>query len=416
MHLGRYPGGDYALSAPAVCGGPYGTVRNMGASHTRSAAAPPPAAGGPLLRLGTLKWQAERSIFPGMRAASDRPQQALAGGSSMWGPEWLTVAEVSLLTGARAEAISDLVAEGRLHPSGTRGATTTLVRTAELQAAMVTAPANGVGSPIEAGAARDEPGSIRGRRSPVQRVSEIVLLLVAAGLIARALFVTQDARPSRSQFDAPRAAQQTIPPSAPPRDSGAAGVPGSPIPPAFNTPLFVQEGRWVTAATMVTNPNTRWWLRSTSLTFLVRDRRGRDLARRSTTVSIPPGSSVRAIAPVMRLRPNAASASSVLLYVTPARWENAKRFVPPGLRLEGAAVSGSPDGQVAVVASLSNETSKLGSGDLVCVTTNAAGGLTGAVGVVISFPAHQQGSVSIPVPRPASGSLAADCQIAPDSR
>jgi hypothetical protein len=209
---------------------------------------------------------------------------------------------------------------------------------------------------------------------------------------------------------------ETIPPSAPPRHSGAAGVPGSPIPPAFDTTLFAPEGRVGYRSLHGDEPEYQL-VAAVDFPHVPRPRPPWPGSRPPFhTVSIPPGSSVRAIAPAMRLRPKAASAPSVLLHVTPARWENAKRFVPPGLRLEGRGrqwLAGRAGGRSCFAVQRDKQARVRRSG----VRHNQRRGrLTGAVAVVISFPAHQQGPVSIPVPRPASGPLAADCQIAPDGR
>jgi hypothetical protein len=262
----------------------------------------------------------------------------------------------------------------------------------------------------------------RPRRRRARRVWGLVVLLVAAGAAAKLLLPTGGDHPSAGS-----AAVATTPPAVP--EAGPSNAtPDDPTPspvdtalvfpdaPAFDTPVFVQHGRWVTAVATIANANEAYWLPSISVTFVVRDQKGNVLAKHDTRVSVPPLTSVRLVAPDMTIHPKSATAVSVRLEPGLVGWAPPTSLFSSGLEVAGSGFSSSGPGDLTVVASVSNTGTARESGRLVCVVEDAAGGLTGAAEAMISLRPGQAKPIPVPVPRPAAGSHHADCEIVPEGR
>ena len=271
-----------------------------------------------------------------------------------------------------------------------------------------------------------EPPRIRsadGRRRGRVRAGAAAILVIAAALVARSLFLTPDAHPALQGSPPPAhgrptapPAQPTTPPTAVPTAPPTVAPTGKPRPVFLNKPVFSQRGPWLTVATRVTNPNRRFALGPTNVTFVVRDRGKHVLAIRTTRVSAAPGSFALAVATDVRINPAGAKAATVVARAQTPAWSPAATFVPPAIRVDGAGFASSGPGDLRVVAALSNAALARVSGRVLCVVADASGGLTGAVTSRVSLWPGQARMFSFQVARPGSGSHRVQCEIMPEGR
>jgi hypothetical protein len=109
----------------------------------------------------------------------------------------------------------------------------------------------------------------------------------------------------------------------------------------------IQQGRLLSAAVLITDPNDGVWLPPSDVTFRALDRRGKVIATYQTTVTIGPAGSKIVVAPLLYLGPNARDFRSVDVVLTRAAWQPASTFVPARVRVTGEHVA--RDGGFTVV-------------------------------------------------------------------
>jgi hypothetical protein len=143
---------------------------------------------------GPLKWRVTLFDPLTMHGVLEDREEALEAMSAMWGAEWLTPAEASLLAGIPSQAMLHLVADRRLHPLGDDRSSAILVSAAELNTVVAeghtVATADREDGRDELRAEKADVGSEEhpGRRHPsrVWRVPELLLPVTVATLVTRA--------------------------------------------------------------------------------------------------------------------------------------------------------------------------------------------------------------------------------------
>ncbi|HEY7282892.1 MAG TPA: hypothetical protein VID47_15000 [Actinomycetota bacterium] len=238
-------------------------------------------------------------------------------------------------------------------------------------------------------------------------------LVIVAALVAKSLFLTHDDRrvgpvaptgpPTQTAPPATPTAPPTIVPAAKPRAL------------YINAPQFTQHGARLTVATRVTNPNGAYALGPTEVTFEARDRGKHAMAISTAQIAAAPSASTLAVVTDMPLGSTAKVATVVVKARTPA-WQPAATYTPPTIRVDGAGFASTGDGDLTVIAQLSNTVPARSRGQVVCVVNGPSGALTGTVTARVSLWPGQSRSFSLHVSRPAPGSHRVACEMMPEGR
>jgi hypothetical protein len=272
----------------------------------------------------------------------------------------------------------------------------------------------------------DQPRYRRRGRRRGRHIAELIVIVIATGLFARAMLMPTGAHPSVSPGSAHRPAGLPSPtsitrPTPGPTAIAPTTTPPGPHPLLVTRPVFTQHGDAVTASARLNNPNQELAVRSIAVTFVVRDRHHHVLARHRARVSLPASGSVRAVATNLRIHPAGARVAGVVLRSGHPHWESAASFRKPthhgpALRVEGTGLSSTGPGNLTVVVSVSNAARSPSVGKLVCTVHNAASKAIGSVTAQISLPPQGGSLFRIPMASPRPGAVRADCEIIPEGR